>query len=46
MSIFTKIFGDPNARLLKLYQPLVEVINDLEPAAQKLSDEELKGKTT
>ena len=46
MSILTKIFGDPNARLLKLYQPLVEVINDLEPAAQKLSDEELKGKTT
>jgi preprotein translocase subunit SecA len=41
-----KLFGDPNARKLKKYQPLVAEINLLEEEIQQLSDEQLKGKTT
>ncbi len=39
------IFGSRNDRLLKQYRKTVEQINALEPAIQKLSDEELAGKT-
>ncbi|HLD60541.1 MAG TPA: preprotein translocase subunit SecA [Patescibacteria group bacterium] len=46
MSFLTKMFGDPNAKVLKEIQPLVESTNVLEPEMQKLSDSELKGKTT
>lgn len=41
-----KLFGDPNQRKLKQLQPTVEYINSLEPEISKLSDEELKAKTT
>jgi preprotein translocase subunit SecA len=41
-----KLLGDPNARKIKKYQPLVAEINLLEEEIQKLSDEQLKGKTT
>jgi preprotein translocase subunit SecA len=45
MSILTKIMGDPNERELKKIRPIVARINDLEPEMEKLSDEELRGKT-
>lgn len=41
-----KIFGDPNARVLKEMQEVAEQINALEPAIAKLSDEELKNQTS
>ena len=40
-----RIFGDANERELKKLQPLVQRINELEPRWQKLTDEELAGKT-
>ncbi|MDJ0647169.1 MAG: preprotein translocase subunit SecA [Xenococcaceae cyanobacterium MO_188.B19] len=43
--MFKKLLGDPNARKLKKFQPLVAEINLLEEDIQKLSDEELRGKT-
>jgi len=42
---FAKIFGDENDRKLKPFYALVEKINTLEPEFEKLSDEELRGKT-
>jgi preprotein translocase subunit SecA len=39
------VFGSRNDRLLKQYRRQVESINVLEPAIQKLSDEELAAKT-
>lgn len=42
----TKIFGSANERLLKKLFPIVAQINALEPSFQKLSDDELRGKTT
>ncbi len=45
MSLLTKIFGSRNQRLLKKLQKTVRDINALEPALEKLSDEELKAKT-
>ncbi|HEY2630282.1 MAG TPA: preprotein translocase subunit SecA, partial [Usitatibacter sp.] len=39
------IFGSRNDRLLKQYRKSVEQINALEPAVQKLSDEQLAAKT-
>ena len=45
MSILTKIFGDPNKKVLAKIQPLIEQINLLEKDIEKLSDEELKNKT-
>src|SRR3989338_2023965 len=45
MSILTKIFGDPNAKVLRALQPLVDKINALEPEYEKLPDAALKGKT-
>ena len=39
------ILGDPNLRKVKKIQPLVTDINVLEEEIEKLSDEELKGKT-
>jgi preprotein translocase subunit SecA len=41
-----QLFGDPNARKLKKYQPIVTEITLLEEEMQQLSDEQLKGKTT
>ena len=43
--MFKKLFGDPNSRKLKKYQPDVKEINLLEEDVQGLSDEELSAKT-
>ena len=43
--MFNWFAGDSNERELKKLAPIVEQINELEPEFQKLSDEELKGKT-
>ncbi len=40
------LLGDPNARKLKRYQPLVSDINLLEEEIEPLSDDELRGLTT
>jgi preprotein translocase subunit SecA len=45
MNIITKLMGDPNERELKKIRPIVARINDLEPEMEKLSDEDLRGKT-
>ena len=45
MNLFTKMFGTHSERELKLIYPLVDRIEALRPEMQKLSDEELKGKT-
>ena len=42
----TTLFGSSNVRTLKKLQPNVERINALEPEIQKLSDDELRGKTS
>ncbi|TVQ43518.1 MAG: preprotein translocase subunit SecA [Gloeocapsa sp. DLM2.Bin57] len=39
------LLGDPNARKIKKIQPIVTEINLLEEDIQKLSDDELRGKT-
>jgi preprotein translocase subunit SecA len=46
MSIFSKLFGGNHTASVKQFQPFVAVINAFEPAMQKLSDAELKAKTT
>ena len=43
--LLTKVFGSSNQRFLKSVQPLVAQINELEPAMQKLSDEQLRART-
>ena len=40
-----RLLGDPNARKLKKFQPLVAEVNLLEEDIKKLSDDELRGKT-
>ncbi|OGF58119.1 preprotein translocase subunit SecA [Candidatus Giovannonibacteria bacterium RIFCSPLOWO2_02_FULL_43_37] len=45
MSIFGKIFGDSNEKVIESLKPIVEGINLLEDGVQKLSDTELKNKT-
>lgn len=45
MSILNKILGSSNSRKLKKLQKTVVRINELEPALEALSDEELKAKT-
>jgi preprotein translocase subunit SecA len=44
-SIFKKVFGSRNDRLVKQYLQKVKAINALEPAMEKLSDAELTAKT-
>ncbi len=44
-NLYYKIAGDPNEKELKALQPLVTEINALEPAFEKLSDDELRAKT-
>ena len=44
-TLLGKVFGTKNEREIKRLQPRVEVINALEPEIQKLSDEQLRGKT-
>jgi preprotein translocase subunit SecA len=46
MSILTKIFGDPNERMIrKISEEIVTRVNDLEPKYEKMSAEELKKQT-
>lgn len=45
MSIFTKIFGDPNLKIIKSLQPIVDQINALEAKYTAMSAEELRGVT-
>jgi len=44
-TLLGKVFGTKNEREIKRLQPRVEAINALEPEIQKLSDEQLRGKT-
>src|SRR5579884_492476 len=41
-----RLLGDANQRELKRIAPLVARINDLEPEFERLTDEELRDKTT
>ena len=42
-NFLTKIFGSRNDRLLKQYRKSAAAINAMEPALEKLSDDELRG---
>jgi preprotein translocase subunit SecA len=44
-TVIKKVIGTKNERVLKKLQPLVKEINTLEPALEKLNDNELKAKT-
>jgi preprotein translocase subunit SecA len=44
-TLLGKVFGTKNEREVKRLQPRVEAINALEPEIQKLSDDQLRGKT-
>ncbi|HPZ57822.1 MAG TPA: preprotein translocase subunit SecA, partial [Ottowia sp.] len=44
-NFLTKIFGSRNDRLLKQYRKSAAAINAMEPALEKLSDDELRAKT-
>jgi preprotein translocase subunit SecA len=46
LGLVKKIFGDSNEREIKRMWKTVDQINELEPAIQALSDEELKAKTS
>ncbi len=45
-SLFKKVFGSRNERLVKQYLQKVKAINALEPALKQLSDAELAARTT
>ncbi len=45
MSFLTKIFGDPNAKVIEGIKPIVAQINSFEPELTQLRDVELKAKT-
>jgi preprotein translocase subunit SecA len=45
-TLLGKVFGTKNERVVKALMPQVQAINALEPQMQKLSDEELRAKTT
>ncbi len=44
-TLLGKVFGTKNEREIKRLMPNVAAINDLEPAMEKLSDEQLRAKT-
>ncbi len=44
-SIFNKILGDSNQKIVKKLKPIIDRINSLETEFEKLSDEEIKQKT-
>ena len=46
ISTFKKIFGTKHDRDIKKMRPYIEKINSLEAEMKKLSDDELKAKTT
>ncbi|MEB3702146.1 Protein translocase subunit SecA [Candidatus Bealeia paramacronuclearis] len=45
LSLFQKLFGSANDRLIKSLDKYVHAINALEPSLEKLSDAELQGRT-
>ncbi len=45
MSLIEKLFGNFSDKELKRIRPIAKKVEDLEPQMQKLSDEELRGKT-
>jgi len=45
MSLLTKIFGDPNKKIIEKIEPIVRQINELEPKFESFSFEELKNET-
>ncbi len=45
MGFWEKIFGDPNLKIIKSIQPIVDKINSLEEEYKKKSDQELKEMT-
>ena len=45
IKLLTKVFGSRNDRTLRRMRKVVNMINAMEPEMEKLSDEELKGKT-
>ncbi len=45
MGLLKKIFGDEMSKKLKLVEPIIANINNLESSIKKLSDNELKSKT-
>jgi len=45
MSFLDKIFGDPNEKIIKEIQPIIDQINSLEPEISQKSDEELRAMT-
>ncbi len=45
MSFFNKLFGDPNAKLLKELRGRVDAMNAFEPSIAPLTDEQLRAKT-
>ena len=45
LNLLTKVFGSRNDRTLRRMRKTVNQINAMEPALEKLSDDELKGKT-
>lgn len=46
MALLAKLFGDPHARYVAKLRPQVNTVNALEKELEKLSDEELRGRTT
>lgn len=46
MSFLNKIFGDSSGRYIKEIKPILEKVNAFEPSVSKLSEEELKLKTS
>ena len=45
VGVFKKVFGTRNSRAVKRMAPRVEAIRSFEPALEKLSDDQLRGKT-
>jgi preprotein translocase subunit SecA len=45
-NILTKVVGDPNEREVKRLEPIVDEINALESKFERLTDQELRDKTT
>ncbi|MGY6031074.1 preprotein translocase subunit SecA [Phytobacter sp. AG2a] len=45
IKLLTKVFGSRNDRTLRRMRKAVTLINSMEPAMEKLTDDELKGKT-
>src|SRR5262245_53997988 len=44
-ALAAKVFGSANDRKIKSYRPTVDLINELEPELEKLSDAELRART-